>query len=563
MSLQQSLAEAFSLHRSGRLAEAKTAYRAVLVVDPHDTGALMMLGIIVADEGDAAEAGHLFRRVLAVDPDHSMALHNLGRLAQGRGEDRAAADLFERAATGKPDLAPIFNDWAVSLNRMGERERALELLDHALSLDPNYATAHDNRGLVLYELRRFDQAAQAHFTALAKIPVENAAERSAILLHLSLAAYEIGELSAAERACRAILAADPNDINALDQLAKVLDRQLRDDEATALRNQLARSQGLVAGGAAADPKATVLIVGGVGAGHVPTRYLFDPQCFATLSLSMVSPDQPDAPLGGVEFDRLSEADVIFNSLGEVEKDGGQIQALRSLCANLGKPVLNPWDGVARTSRDNVQALFGAIDGLVVPGTRWADRDEVAALNGQPPMLVRPGGAHGGKDLALIDTPDAARDYLAKVPYDRFLLTEFFDFKGERDSYRKYRFIFIDRVPYAYHLAVGDHWLVHYWRAEMGRSDWKKLEEQRFLTDWKAVFGPTGAAAVEAAAASLDLDYGGMDCSLLPDGRVLLFEANACMLLHLDDSPTEFPYKHIAVPKIRDAVTRMILERLRA
>jgi hypothetical protein len=244
-------------------------------------------------------------------------------------------------------------------------------------------------------------------------------------------------------------------------------------------------------------------------------------------------------------------------LGEVEKDGNQLQALKDLCAKLDKPVLNPPDKVARTGRDNVQGLFGGIDGLVIPKTQWITRTEVAALMGEIPVLVRPGGDHGGKDLALIDSQLASHTYLGKVPYERFLQTEFFDFKGAMNSYRKYRFIFIDRVPYAYHLAIGDHWLVHYWRAEMGRSDWKKQEEERFLTDWKSVFGPKGTAAVEAVARNLDLEYGGMDCSLLSDGRVLLFEANACMLLHLDDPQAEFPYKHVAVPKIRDAVTAMI------
>jgi hypothetical protein len=377
------------------------------------------------------------------------------------------------------------------------------------------------------------------------------------LLHLAFAAYEIQELAAAERACRVILELAPDHIDAMEQLAKVLDRLLRPNEANDVRNQMVRTQGLLVSGATPNPKATVLIIGGVGAGHVPTRYLFDPDHITALSLTMLSPDQPDAPLGDVSFERLTQANVIFNSLGEVEKDGNQLQALKDLCAKLDKPVLNPPDKVARTGRDNVQGLFGGIDGLVIPKTQWITRTEVAALMGEIPVLVRPGGDHGGKDLALIDSQLASHTYLGKVPYERFLQTEFFDFKGAMNSYRKYRFIFIDRVPYAYHLAIGDHWLVHYWRAEMGRSDWKKQEEERFLTDWKSVFGPKGTAAVEAVARNLDLEYGGMDCSLLSDGRVLLFEANACMLLHLDDPQAEFPYKHVAVPKIRDAVTAMI------
>ena len=61
---------------------------------------------------------------------------------------------------------------------------------------------------------------------------------------------------------------------------------------------------------------------------------------------------------------------------------------------------------------------------------------------------------------------------------------------------------------------------------------------------------------------LDLDYAGMDCGLMPDGRVVLFEANANMLIHLYESRESYPYKHAYVPRIFDAAARMI-ERTRA
>ena len=561
MTTAQKLQAAFSLHRDGQLAAAEIAYKDVLNFEPDNVHALLMLGIILFDKPDIVQAERMFARVLSVDPDHPMALHNLGRLRQEANDDRAAIDLFERASRAKPDFAPIFNDWAVSLNRLGQRQQALQVFDKALELDPDYAVAHDNRGLVLFDLRRFMDAAQSHLAALSKVDVQDHPTRISFLLHLSLAAYEAHELAAAERACKAILELDPDHGEAIDHLAKVLDRLLRDDDALTLRNQLARRKGLVIGGNSTAPKARILLMGGVGAGHVPTRYLFDPAHFETRSFSMISPGQPDAPLGTVDFAQLTPCDVIFNTLGEVEKDGGQIGALRHLCAQLNKPLLNPPDKIARTGRDHVQDLFGQIPGLVVPKVRWADRDQLARLTGSPPVLVRPGGAHGGKDLALIDQPNSAKEYLETVPYDRFLITDFYDFKGDRNSYRKFRFIFVDRRPYAYHLAIADSWLVHYWRAEMGCAQWKKDEEERFLTQWQQVFGPLGTAAVQQVARNLDLDYGGMDCSLLPDGRVLFFEANACMLLHLDDAEAEFPYKHQMVPRIRDAITQMVLARI--
>jgi hypothetical protein len=131
---------------------------------------------------------------------------------------------------------------------------------------------------------------------------------------------------------------------------------------------------------------------------------------------------------------------------------------------------------------------------------------------------------------------------------------------EVHTWRKYRLIFVDRCVHPYHLAIGEDWLLHYWRADMQRSPWKMAEEERFLQDWRGVFGPLAAEAVEEAARRLDLDYCGMDCALTADGRLLLFEANACILLHLDEPAAAFPYKHRHTPPIREAFTRLVLER---
>lgn len=557
------LKAALDCHLHGRLPEACALYRRVLAIDPLQPQALSMLGIILMNSPDRAEAEALFLRHLAVVPDDPFTLHNLGRLNHAKGDYRAAVDLFRRAGVGKPDLAPIFNDLAVSLNCLGQRDEALAAVDRALLIDPHYGVAHDNRGIVLYACRRFQEAILAQRTALDQIPPDARPEqRISILLHLALSAYEAAELSIAERACRAILELDADHDEATVHLGKILFRLRRDAEALALLNRLARHQGLIREGTSEQPEATILMLGGVGASHVPTRYLFDTDLFATRSLTLLSPDQPDAPLAGVPLEALAEADLVFNLLGEVEKAGGHLESVNVLAQRLGKPVLNSPERVARTGRDRAPELFGDIPGLLVPSVSWLLRDERPAPSlFAAPFLIRPGGAHGGEDLALIETPADLSGYLGRVPHERFLLTDFHDFKGCRDGYRKYRFIFVDREPYPYHLAIAENWLVHYWRADMGQGEWKKREEEAFLTDWRQVFGAEAAAVVEQVAQRLDLDYGGLDCSLLADGRVLFFEANACMLVHLDDAEAEFPYKFQAVPRIREAVTRMLRNRV--
>jgi hypothetical protein len=177
-----------------------------------------------------------------------------------------------------------------------------------------------------------------------------------------------------------------------------------------------------------------------------------------------------------------------------------------------------------------------------------------------PILVRPAGDHGGDNLVRLQDAAARDAYLRDARAGPLLASPFFDFRSADGYWRKYRLIFVDRQVFPYHLAIGAHWLTHYWRAEMGLSDWKRAEEAAFLADWRGVFGEKAAAAADAAARRLDLDYGGMDCTLTSDGELFLFEANACILLHLDEPEARFPYKHRHTPPIREAFTRTALAR---
>jgi hypothetical protein len=159
-------------------------------------------------------------------------------------------------------------------------------------------------------------------------------------------------------------------------------------------------------------------------------------------------------------------------------------------------------------------------------------------------------------MVRADTPDAVAA-LRPDEADAYYFTAFHDFRSADGYYRKYRVIFVDRVPYAYHLAISPHWMVHYFSADMLAAPWKRAEEQAFLADPAGVLGAPAMAAVTAIGQRLDLDFAGIDFSILPDGRVLVFEANATMLVHLNDSPVDFPYKHRAVPEIVTAFDAML------
>ena len=223
-----------------------------------------------------------------------------------------------------------------------------------------------------------------------------------------------------------------------------------------------------------------------------------------------------------------------------------------------RPTLNPPAAVPATRRDRIGALLAGIPGLMAPPTSRLGRAALEDLAATPerPILLRPTGTHGGADLTRIERPGEIADYLRRIPAAEHYVSEFRDYRSEDGYFRKYRFAFIDREVFPYHLAIGQDWLVHYWRTPMSEA-WMKREEEAFLADYEAVFPAAAARAVREVARRLDLDCAGMDCALTRDGRVLLFEANASVNLQLGDSRADSPYKHLYVPRIGAAAAAMV------
>ena len=86
--------------------------------------------------------------------------------------------------------------------------------------------------------------------------------------------------------------------------------------------------------------------------------------------------------------------------------------------------------------------------------------------------------------------------------------------------------------------------------------WKIDEERRFLEDPRSALGGRAMAAVAAIGRQLDLDYAGVDFTLLPDGRVLVFEANATMLVHHERGNGPLAHRNVHVQRIVDAFERL-------
>jgi Flp pilus assembly protein TadD len=531
------LHRALELQKQGRSDEAAELCRSVLVDHPQQSEALLLLGLILAMQGALDAAAPLLEAYLERCPDDPGGAYQLGMVRQRAGDPVAALALFDRALARQPDFAPALHGRGVTLHELGRLDDASGALERALALEPVNALLRNNLGSLRHSQGRLVDALAEFDRALALDPGLATARRN-----------------------RSSVRAE------LDQAPAAAKRVQRIDLDGHVLETMRRGQGgptiAVEPCAGGQPSARILIVCGSDRGDVSTRYLFDPQRFERIYL--VLPPPGGTPLDANRPLALPPFDVIFNSIADPDRGAAYLDAAAALCDGLDRPVLNPPARIRLTQRDDMAASLGSIPGLVVPATRRVTRDAVVELAGGPPfarpLLIRPTGSHGGEGLARIDRPADLAAYLGVLPNASFFLTQYCDFRSRDGYFRKYRLIFVDRRVYPYHLVIGRDWKLHYWRVDMDEAPWMKREEAAFLADYKTAFPGVLADTVERVASALDLDYGGMDCGITADGLVVLFEANANMLVHLTEPREIAPHKHAHVPRIFEAMADLVTRR---
>jgi glutathione synthase/RimK-type ligase-like ATP-grasp enzyme/Flp pilus assembly protein TadD len=359
---------------------------------------------------------------------------------------------------------------------------------------------------------------------------------------------------------RAVLL-DPDMADAHLHMGIALHELGRDDESEICARNACMRQSIFIDQVWPMQRRSVLVLCTSGHDNVPLQFLmptpFSRQIRWTIEFGLV---------GSVR--ELPPYDLVFNAIGDADRAPRGLEAAARFAPQAGKPVLNAPDRILRTSRDQIPALLADLEGVHMPPTvRWDPgagmglAEAIAAAGLQYPVTVRPVGKHGGAGLRRLDAPQDVEE-AGRDQKNEMYLSRYCDYRGADGYFRKYRVVFVDREPLPYHLAVGENWVLHYVTADMRSHAWKTGEERRFLDDPQAALGAAAWAAVREIGRRLDLDYCGVDFSLLPDGRVLVFEANATMLVHPESGEDEvLRFKNPYVQRIFDAFETMLARRM--
>ena len=236
--------------------------------------------------------------------------------------------------------------------------------------------------------------------------------------------------------------------------------------------------------------------------------------------------------------------VIFNAITVAERTQRSLGQVREIAEALQLPVINVPEEVARTSRAVNSRRYAGMRDALFPRTesvslkshgRDAGHEVLRAAESRGfhyPLLVRWPGYNGSISLALCDTPDA----VVRLPWPRrvheALLIDFHDFKGGDGRYRKARIFSVGTQLMPHHLLMGDVWklnandgsgLAYHYKAGPLQD-----EILAYTRDWRAWAGERALSGLEEVRARTHLDFYGIDFTVLPDGRALIFELNPAM-----------------------------------
>lgn len=455
-----------------------------------------------------------------------------------------------------PDAIEALYQRAGLLGEDGAFEEAKRDYLHLLRLAPTSFEALNDFGTLVLDAG-YSSAARSLFGEA----VRHHPEHPAGHINLANLLFKLGELEPARLHFETALRLDPGHIHAHRGIGNLL-AEIGDDAGARRHRDLGfKNHAVTVLPYCGDgpPISVLLLVSAVG-GNIPTRSLLDDRQFAT---TVVVAEYFDSRLP------LPPHDLVFNSIGDADRCREGLQAASAIVARTSRPVINHPSAVLKTGRAGNANRLQGVPGVVVPRLatlprrRLAGPEAGAAIAGLGfgfPVLLRAPGFHTGLHFNRANDPLELAAAAAALPGEEAWVIEQLDARDHDGRFRKYRIMIVDQQLYPLHLAISDHWKVHYFTADMKDSPDNRAKDAEFLNDMAGIIGPRGLAAIERISATLGLDYAGIDFAVNAQGEILFFEANATMIVPPPLRDPKWAYRRPAVENILAAVRAMLIDR---
>jgi glutathione synthase/RimK-type ligase-like ATP-grasp enzyme len=443
----------------------------------------------------------------------------LGALDRKADAQAAFIDILRR----HPTHFSALNEFGTLLAAQGAIDAACRVYAEAILHHPDNPMARVNLGNLLLRANRHAEA-RAHYEAALKADPDHAA---------------------AHQGMGAVLADEGDRVSASEHFRKGF-------RGHAVSTLPYRGKG---------PPIPLLQLVSSGGGNIPTAPFLDDCVFMT---TVVVADHLD-PATPLPPHRL-----IFNAIGDPDLCQPALEAAIRLTARSTVPVINDPRAVMTTGRIDNAARLAGLPGVITAKTLsvipavLAGREAVSWLADHGftfPLLLRSPGYHTGRNFVLVEKASDLGSAVADLPGDELLVIEYLDARGKDGNARKYRVMMIGGKIFPLHLAISRNWKVHYFTSDMADQPDHRTEEMAFLENMGAVLGDEAMAALRAICDALSLDYGGIDFGVNADDDLLLFEANATMVIASPPgNDPRWAYRLSAITAAIEAVVAMIKDK---
>ena len=464
---------------------------------------------------------------------------------------KAALKDVENRLRAAPDaIEPLFNR-AQLLMELGRTEEAKQAYLELLALSPSHPGALNNLGALLHA-SGFTTAARTCYTqAVTHHPDDPMGH-----VNLANSLRQSGELVLAREHYEKALRADPDHHEAHQGLSFLFQEQGSEEAAEKHRRLGFQNRATLIWPyhGSRQPVHVVLLASAMG-GNAPLRPFLDDHLYHVTVLFTEFYTQP-----------LPPHQLVINAIGDADLSRPGLEAAQELTSTSPAPVLNHPDAVLSTGRIANARRLGRIPDVITPRILCLHRDmlassgALASLADQgivPPFLLRTPGFHNGHNFFRVENARDLTASLAALPGREITVMQFLDARNPDGKIRKYRIMLVGGRIYPLHAAISNHWKIHHVTAEMADNPEHRAEEETFLRNMPQVLGEKAMQALEGIRDVLGLDYAGVDFSLNAQGQILLFEANAPMVVQPPEPDKRWDYRRNPVEKVIKAISRLI------
>jgi|GEM_PF-526352 len=173
--------QAYQELRSHNLEKAQALFEALVDAGKENPGpGYEGLAGVYYEKKDYAKALEFAEKALEKNPESAYALALKGDILLEKGDIDEAVKMYKQAIQfkkGAPwQLAMVRNRLGRTLAAQGSAEEALKQYDQAISLDPSYSEVYSNKGVLLGNLDRVEEAVQVYRRAVELNPKDTLAQ---------------------------------------------------------------------------------------------------------------------------------------------------------------------------------------------------------------------------------------------------------------------------------------------------------------------------------------------------------------------------------------------------